>query len=215
MIEKISNQLATVVGNSLHFDEDNKEVLAYGAFVIIQTIWSLSLIIIFGIIFNVLVEACVISLVGATLRKYSGGVHATAPNRCAIIGAIMSVGLALLLSVFKINLIITLSIVFTAVSFFFTYYCILKFCPVDTPNKPIVKIETRARLKKASINLVHIFLFSTIIFYVLYFVGNKYFLLSIATAMAGGLFNQSVSLTPVGHVIINNIDKLLSHYSTK
>lgn len=210
MVERLSNNLAALIASSLNFDEDNKEVLAYGAFAIIQIIWSITLVVIFGLVFGVLLEAFIISLVGAILRKYSGGVHATAPNRCAVIGVIMSVGLALLINALELNSSVELSFTFTSLCFVVTYFCVFKYSPKDTPNKPIVKVETKVRLKKASLRTVHIFFALTIASYILFISRNNYLILSIVAAISGGLFNQSISLTAPGHFIILNLDKLLN-----
>ncbi|MDF2546786.1 MAG: accessory regulator AgrB [Anaerosolibacter sp.] len=215
MIEKLSSSLAAVIAGYLHLDEDNKEVLAYGAFSIFQTIWSVGLVIIFGLLFGVLLEAFTISLVGAILRKSAGGVHATSPNRCAAIGVIMSVGLALLMNMTEINSGIGLSSIFTLVCFLITYYCIIKFSPMDTPNKPIVKAEVRLRLKKASLKTVHICLMITACSYVFFLSSHNYLALSTATAISGGLLTQAVSLTSFGSSIILNLDKMLNSLSIK
>lgn len=187
MIERISNKLATCIAFNLNMDEDNREVLAYGAFSILQTLWSIFLVIIFGLLFGVVLEALIISAVGAFLRKYSGGVHATAPNRCAIIGVIMSVGLALLVMNLIINLNVILTSMFILFCYIVTYYCICKYCPRDTPNKPIVKPEKRIKLKKSAKRLVHLFGVLTVMSYILFLNGYSYFTLSLGIAISAGL----------------------------
>ena len=215
MIEKLSDSLATLIATPLNLDEDNKEVLAYGAFAVIQTLWSISLVVIFGLVFNVLFESFIISLVGAILRKYSGGAHASTPNRCAIIGVIMSVGLALLISVLGLNSKVILSSIFSLFCFLLTYYCIIQYCPIDTPNKPIVKAEDRVRLKKASLKIVHFFFVLTISSYIVFLSRYNYWALRAGSAIAGGLLSQSLSLTSFGHFIILSLDKVLNSLSSK
>ena len=73
-IENFSEIVVSTISTKLSIgDKDKEEILAYGAFVLIQTIISIIMIGIFGIIFNVLIEALIISVTASFLRRFSGG----------------------------------------------------------------------------------------------------------------------------------------------
>ena len=115
-MEKLCNNIANKVALELSLDQDNKEVIAYGTFALIQTFFSIIFVFIFGLLFHVAFEALIISFTAAILRKYSGGVHASSPGNCTFIGTIVCVGQAVLISllinaVFNFKLVVTLGVV--------------------------------------------------------------------------------------------------------
>lgn len=83
LIERLSNRIGNKIANNLELDKDTEEIIVYGAFSVLQVIWALSCVIILGTVCNVLVESVIIALTAATYRKYSGGIHANTPNKCA------------------------------------------------------------------------------------------------------------------------------------
>ena len=97
-MEKLSNNIANKVASELTLDENNREVIAYGTFALIQMLLSITLVFLFGLLFHVAFEALIISFTGSILRKYSGGVHASSPGICTFIGTIVCVGQAVLIS---------------------------------------------------------------------------------------------------------------------
>jgi len=211
LIEKLSNSLAFKIASTLNMDKDREEVLAYGAFAIFQTLWSIALVIILGAIFDVLLESLTISFTTAMLRKYSGGAHATSPNRCAIIGAIAAVGLALILNRFLVSINPIGIFIFGVISFISAYYIIYKYAPVDTPNKPIIREETKTRLKKLSFKFVHALLVITSALYFLYFSNmDSIISLKIFFSICLGIAWQILTLTSIGHYVIAKADILLN-----
>ncbi len=96
LIEQFSNKIGNKIANSLELDRDTEEIITYGAFSLLQTIWALLCVVVLGAICNVLIESIIITLTAATYRKYSGGIHANTPNKCAFLGAIIFVGFALI-----------------------------------------------------------------------------------------------------------------------
>ncbi|SHK26016.1 accessory gene regulator ArgB-like protein [Tepidibacter formicigenes] len=213
LIEKISRYIGSNISSILNLDNDKKEVIVYGAFIFIQTIWSIFLIILFGLIFNVLLESIIISFSAAFLRKYSGGAHATSPNRCAFIGVIIFNGFAVIISKITINPIFAL--IYGILSFLFTYYIIYKYAPVDTPSKPIKKEETKKRLKKKSIVILHILVLASMILAVLYLNLEDKKILNNIICICIGITWQSVTLTNLGHILTSKLDLTLSKLHIK
>ena len=141
-IEKVANHLAGQISSALKFDKDYEEVLAYGAFSILQTLNTIVLILLFGLLFKVPLEAFVISLGASILRKYSGGAHASTPGRCAVLGVGAFVTLGILVKyLVRFDSIVNLLLVFAC--FGISYFIISKKAPKDTPNKPITNSEVK------------------------------------------------------------------------
>lgn len=210
--ETISNNVATKIASELNLDNDKKEVIAYGTFAFFQTIFSIFLISVFGYIFNTLIEVLVISFTISILRKFSGGVHATSPNNCAIIGTIICVGFAkmvMLLANLLTNINVTL--VLGIIIFLFSYYIIYKLAPVDSKSKPIEKVKKIKRLKKKSILTLNIYAVIILINFFLYYkTGHKKFIIYSLCIYIGVLW-QVFTLTQWGHVVVKKLDNILNY----
>lgn len=208
MIENISKIISFKIASSLKMDKDHEEIIVYGAFNLIQMVWCIILVIIFSIMFGVLEEALIITFTISLLRKYSGGAHASSPNRCAIIGTTVSVGFALIVqqvfSRFNILAVIILGII----SLTFSYYTIYNLAPVDSPAKPIKKLETKQRFKKCSIIVLNILLGIIMILAFIYIKYRRSILLNIIECMYLAVLWQAFTLTTAGHKILNKF-KLL------
>ena len=84
VFERLSGWMADRLGQALGSDKDRVAVMAYGAYSLLYTIWSMLLLIVFGVITDVLVEVLAVSLAASLLRRTSGGAHASSPHRCAL-----------------------------------------------------------------------------------------------------------------------------------
>ncbi|MFZ5967041.1 MAG: accessory gene regulator ArgB-like protein [Bacillota bacterium] len=206
-IERASNFLAYHISMLLDYDKDHEEVLAYGAFVIIQTFINILCVVIFGKIFGVTLEALIISIVASLLRKYSGGVHATSPGRCIAIGTIGFVGMALL-----VDLLVRTNITFVAVSnvlsLLSVIFIITKYAPVDTPDKRIVDKAKRERLRRQALEALAFLTLLQIIFWLLYFYFQFSILLNLIISICLGVIWQSFTLTALGHAFIIRLDMI-------
>ena len=211
-MEKLSNNIANKVALELSLDEDNRQVIAYGAFALIQMILSIIFVFLFGMLFHVAFEALIISFSGSILRKYSGGVHASSPWICNLIGIIICVGQAIIISLLispAINL--KLITILGVVTFAWSFYIIYKLAPVDSDSKPIVKKEKRNRMKKGSIILLSVYLIITVFLTMLYIrSGERNFLFYLLCLYSGTLW-QVFTLTAPGHLFLGKVDTILNH----
>lgn len=209
LIEKISNELGYRITSALKLDKDQEEIIAYGAFCLMQVLWAIFWVIIFGLIFNVLTGAIIITFTIAALRKYSGGAHFSSPNSCAVIGGIVCTALALITDkvfpLFDVKILIILGIICLAIS----YFIVIKLAPVDSSAKPIRKVETRQRLKRQSIFTLNVLLVIMGILLFTYFKYNNVFLLRSAESICLAIMWQTLTLTSVGHNVFNKIDNFL------
>lgn len=208
-IEKLSKIIASRISTNLSIDNDHEEVLAYGAFAFLQMVVSIFMVVVFGAIFNVLLEIMVISFSAAALRKYSGGAHATTPMSCAISGMIVFGVLSFLVKylIIKVDFIYILLALFSA--FIFVFYVMYKYSPVGSVNKPLKKETTRSRLKKQSMECVLLLLIVDVILTSIYFQTKSYYLQLVAVCISVGIVWQSITLVSLGHYIIDKLDKFL------
>lgn len=209
-MEKLIDRFSSKVAEELSLDKDKKEVLSYGIFAILNTSISIFLIAVFGIVFKVAIEALIVAFIGSSFRKYSGGVHASSPDRCAAIGTVICVGQAL----FFVNLImpiinLTFCLAIGAVVFAIAFYLVNKLAPVDSPSKPIRTEEKRIRMKKGSILSLSVYILISVINISLYTAAGEKRFLAYSLCIYGGVAWQVFTLTRVGHNTINKIDTFL------
>lgn len=208
-IEKWSKIIASEISKKLSLDDDNEEVLAYGTFAFLQMAISIFMIIIFGIILDVLKEIILISFSAAILRKYSGGAHATTPMNCAISGAIVFGGIALIVKhiIMKIDYVYILVMLF--MTFAFTFIVMIKHSPVGSVNKPLRKEANRKRLKKQSLECTFLFFILIIAFVIKYLLTKNFYWQMIAVCISSGIAWQSITLVSLGHYIIDKLEWIL------
>lgn len=208
-IEKFSKIIAAGISKNISMDSDKEEVIAYGAFILMQTIISILMVVVFGVVFNVLLEALIISFAAAGLRKFSGGAHATSPVSCAIIGMIVFGMLALLVKHFIINLDFLYIAIGMVICFAFAYYIMYKYSPVGTVTKPLKNENKRKRLREKSIKLIIYLFIANISLIILYVQTRQIILLNIAICISVGIVWQSITLVSLGHEIIYMMDKII------
>lgn len=210
-MEKLTNNIAAKVVSELNLDKDNKEVIAYGIFAMIQIALSIILVIIFGLIFHVVIEALIICFAGSILRKYSGGAHAGSPGNCLFIGTVICVGPAMVF-LYLISPFINMEMILCMGIMIFTgsYYLIYKLAPVDSAAKPIKRVEKKIRMKKGSIFILSIYLIITIINVAAYvYLRDRRFLVY-SLCLYGGIGWQVFTLTKAGHITMNKMDSFFN-----
>jgi accessory gene regulator B len=209
-MEKFSKSVAAKLANELEYDNDKREVMAYGAFALTQMVISVGLVMIFGFVFHVVIEALIISFTASILRKYSGGVHASSPNTCTFLGIVVCVGFALVIKLALAPWIGINEFLIVGVSLFaWSFYTINKLAPVDTPNKPIRSEAKRNRMRKGSFAVIGIYILILCInlFVYIYFDWDAFFVYTICLTF--GVFWQVFTLTRTGHRVIERLDLIL------
>ena len=214
-MEKLTNDIAKKLAAELKLDNNSREIIAYGMFALIHIALSIILVIVFGLIFHVTLEALIICFSGSILRKYSGGAHASSPGRCAAIGTFICVGQALLFlyllgSVINLKLLLFLGIVI----FVWSYYFVYKLAPVDSLAKPIKTKEKKIRMKKRSIFLLSTYIIIVVINVAIYILLRDTRFLIYSLCIYGGVAWQIFTLTRVGNIIMNKMDAFLNQIVT-
>lgn len=213
LFEKIANNISSKMASELKLDKDKEEIIAYGAYSLLQSTWSFLLIALFGFIFGVFLSAVVSSFAAAFLRKYSGGAHASSPNRCGIIGVIIFIAIALFIDkvILGLNIRLMYILIFMGLAYLFTYLLVYRLCPVDSHNKPIKKETKKKRLRKSSFILISIMAIVCLFSIFVYSKTQNLLYLKIAISITIGLAWQSFTLTSYGHQFTNTLDALLKN----
>ncbi|BAH07807.1 hypothetical protein CKR_2756 [Clostridium kluyveri NBRC 12016] len=193
----------------LTIDKDREQIIVYGAINLIQTIFSILWIVIAGFILGVLYEALIFSTTASILRKYSGGVHASSPNRCIIIGTVLSSAVGLVIDKFSYDISLTNTI---AMGIFFitaSFIIVILKAPVDSIKKPITNTNMKKKFKKNSIITLIVFSIVIVILSTLYETTLKPYYLKIIHSIILGILWQSITLTKMGTTIFEKVDFIL------
>lgn len=139
MAEIISQKIVTVNGN-----REDKEIYVYGLQILLNTFFSISIVMLIGLIFNELWGTVVFLFCYCFLRVFAGGLHANTNNMCMTIfigGYIfMSIILNCIEVAFNARVICVLILINVS---------ILLLAPVDVPNNPIPISKKKVMKKKA------------------------------------------------------------------
>ena len=206
-LDEISNNIAEKISVELKFDSDKKQVIAYGAFVLIQTIISITIVFVFGLILGVGYEAILISFTASILRKYSGGAHASTPLNCIIIGTVICLSEALFVNIvvgFSLDFLIILII--GVLIFFIAILTIYILVPVDNVAKPIKSAIKKKRMKKQSYMVLGIYLLVVIVSMLIYFKSSQHIALVTTLCIYLGILWQVFTLTKSGHSFLKKVD---------
>src|SRR5690554_2413293 len=206
MIQKISNSMALRIGEALKLGKERRDIIAYGAFGLLQFIWSVILVAIPAVLLNVLREAMVMSFAAAIFRKSSGGVHATSPGRCAVIGAVVFNGMSFAVKAVHTEFRAIYYIIYLVFCLLLSYIVICRYSPVDTPNKPITNHEMKKKLRRASFITMHVYVIIILVLTVLLLYTDSFVLSSILLSLSTGILLQAFTLTMSGHHVITYID---------
>ena len=204
MIEFIVGEISNKLRIELNLDDEKYSIIKYGIFALIQILTSIFMVGLFGKLLGVFIESLLISFIGAILRKYSGGAHASTPFSCSIIGIIFTVLPAYKIKrgYYSIYWIIFYGVILYIVALIIIY----KLAPVDSPNKRINKREKIKKLKKGSIIILTIYMV-IVIFNILFYniTKNNIFLVYSSCIYIGTLW-QVFTLTKLGHIIVKILD---------
>ncbi|WP_195262572.1 MULTISPECIES: accessory gene regulator B family protein [unclassified Clostridium] len=206
-LELFCKKISYNLKKELNLDDDKRSIIEYGLYAVVHMVISILSVGLFGILFDVMIESLIISFVQAILRKYSGGVHASTPFNCILIGIVVAVLPAYFIENIKLN--ITYMIFIGIIIYISSLSIIYKLAPVDSPNKPIKKEEKIKRLKKSSIIILTIYMVIVSYNIIMYYINKNNTFLVYSACIYFGVLWQVLTLTKHGHTIVNAIDSLL------
>lgn len=198
-MELIAKKIAKTISESINYDFEQEEIIAYGLIAIIQIFFSMFFVIVLSLLFHVLPEALILLFSVSILRKYSGGTHANSIELCTITSVLYSVGFALISKLFALYLNNYQLILFSIIIFIFSYYIIYKYAPVDSPNKQIKTPKKINRMRKGSFIVLTFYLIISILFISLSQIYKIW--TSLLISLIFGMIWQITSLTKFGALI--------------
>lgn len=206
----LTDKLSEKISTELNYDSEKSAVISYGIFAVLQILASLALITLLGLLFGIVLEALIVSFSISILRQYSGGVHATRPSICLIIGTIATVALAvishyLIHAIDNTTIIVFANFVFIAL----TYFYVIKYAPVDSQEKPIKTLDKRKRMKKLSLIVLSVYLLIIILLVILATVHNKSVYLEYSLCISLATLWQCFNLTKKGHRLLRKVDSVI------
>ena len=210
VIEKISLNLSQKLGMRLNKNEEEILILNYGMFMILHTFIAIVATVFMGIVTGTFVEMMIVSITSAWLKRYSGGIHASSPERCIIIGLVLSYLLAKISININENINMNGIFIFVIISFLFSYYIIYKKCPVGSKNKPLKNQETRKKLKIKSFKLITLYLLTVLSLICISTSFNIVYIKKIVLCIIFGTLVQIIVLTKVGEFLIKLLDNTLN-----
>ncbi|MFT8342219.1 MAG: accessory gene regulator B family protein [Clostridium beijerinckii] len=211
----LAEKIATKIGNNaklfLNINEEQEQIIVYGAINLFQMLFAILWVIIAGLLFGVFYEALIFSISASILRKYSGGVHASSPSRCVIIGAFSAALAGILINniFYSINSITVAVISVTII--IFAFITVFRNAPVDSIKKPIKNIETRKQFKRKSIFVIFIFSFIIIILFMLNEKFSELYYIKLIESIGVGVLWQTITLTKNGINFLNKVDSALKY----
>ena len=182
---------------------------------IIHTFIGIIITILVGLITGMIIEISLITITSALFKRYTGGVHASTPEICLIIGIILSLILSMVCRFISINTDINNIALIGIIIIVFSYYMIYYKCPVPSRNKPLNNEKTRNKLKKKAFTLLKIYTILLIILYIIFYILKLSIVKSIIVSFMLGLFLQIVVLTNIGTKFINLLDKVFVFFINK
>lgn len=215
----LTEKMAVKVGNNaklfLNVNEEQEQIIIYGAICLFQIIFAFLWVMIVGLFFGVFYEALIFTIAVSIFRKYSGGAHASSSSRCIIIGTILAVAAGSLVDKILYTLNISTVIILSMAFMIFAFITVLKNAPVDSIKKPITDIETREQFKRKSIFVIFVFSFIIIILFILCQRFSESYFIKLIESISLGVLWQTVTLTKSGISFLNKVDFVLKYIMYK
>lgn len=137
MINNLSKRFADRLLSDGTITQEEYELYVYGLFMLLSQIMFLIVICIIGISIGCILESIIFYIAFQFIRGYAGGYHAATETKCEILSTLSvlaCVGIIKLSKFYDFQIAMIISTVLSVI-------CILAFCPLDTPEKPLSEKE--------------------------------------------------------------------------
>lgn len=181
IISFLSNRLADFLCEKEIIEKEQKPIYKYGIEIIISSMIGFLLIFTIGLIFGMLIKACIFYMVFVYTRIYTGGYHASSYLKCNMVLLIIYLWVLF----FSEMLISSYSIIVHLMILIMYISSIFGFAPITNANKPMGEDEIKKNRKKS----ILISIVWCVLSLGLYFLSVKY---AIVTALT--LFSISMLL---------------------
>src|SRR5659263_450640 len=167
-MEKLARKLASNIAIALNYGNEREQVIAYGLIAMIQIFVTVFLVLVFGLLTGVPIEALIICFSVSILRKYSGGAHAGSIELCTTIAIIYITTFSLISRYLLSGVLNSYAMaIIILVIYTLSFFAIYKFAPVDSPNKPIKTEKKKKRMRKGSFTITTIYFALSVILFLL------------------------------------------------
>lgn len=213
--EQWTKDQAAQIAEALGYGEDKRDIIAYGLFALVHTVLAIVVTAIVGVLCGVMIEALILSFTIAILRKVSGGIHATSPGRCLVIGTVVCIvgafGGRILGSIHPLGILLIDGIIYI-----WAYRIIKAKAPVDSHAKPISNLKKQAFLKKKSLHILTFYMVMVMVMSLMSMQMDNHLSLRIySSCILLGYSWQVMTLIPTGKWIIQKGDFLLINILTQ
>ncbi len=136
MFSKMSVKITETLESKGIIQESGKEICAYGIRQILSSLLNIVTMLLIGIAMNMLLQAVIFTLAYIPVRIFAGGFHASTPQRCWAVSAIMQIivlGILKYISESHYELLTITSLIASII--------IALLSPVEDMNKPLDKKE--------------------------------------------------------------------------
>ncbi len=201
-LHKLAELSAGFLAKRLQLDEEKREIISYGAFVLIQNLFTLTIVAAIAALAGILRETLVIVLVFGALRVLGGGIHFQTAAGCIVTSAVvlplLGFASAVLSSPFYSVSAPGQAFLLAAISIF-SLAAILLFVPKEHQNHPLSG-ERKKILRRSTLAVGCIFI-------AVMFCSASGFIFSRAEAVPVGmaLVFQSLNLVPAGEILVNRV----------
>lgn len=200
----ICNKISFYFKVNLDMEEDDRQVIEYALFVILGSLIEFGAIFFIAYLLEMLKYTIILVFSFMVFRIFSGGVHCSTYKNCFIVSVGTIIFFSGIIKAFEILINYKVVIGLYVIINIYSGYCILKYVPGDTNNRPIKDELEKIKFKKYTTFVL--FVFDIVI---LYFIHYKVNYAYIASGLMG-LFLQIVSTTPIGYLFIKKIDNIIN-----
>lgn len=191
---------------ALGYDAEKEAVVAYGMIAIVQVLITLLLVIVFGLLVGAVVEALIICLSVSMLRRYSGGAHAFSADFCTVLTVVYCTLASLLarwaaLAYQPVAMMVAIITVYGS-----GFALLLRYAPVDSPNKPIRSQAKIRRMRRNSLILTAFYLALQLLCYFLS--PSAQVFQSYGISLLLGVSWQVFTCTPLGAILLQKLNDL-------
>lgn len=143
MIKKISDTIANKIA-LYSLNEENKEIYSYGLQILINTICSISIVLVLGILFNEFIGTTAFLLCYCLFRLFAGGLHVSTNARCIMtfVCGYVVVCVCVKTVIISLNVIVIISLMIINLA-------VILFAPVDDIYNPI-SIRKKREMKRVA-----------------------------------------------------------------
>ena len=207
-METLAKKVACNISTQMNYDENKRDVIAYGLTAIFQMVFIFIIITIIGLLLGIWYECIIIYLGVGIIRKSTGGAHSQTMNGCIII-SVLSITSLSFVSGYLLNLHINtgVNILISLIVYIICFICFYQRVPVDSPNKPIVKPEKIKKLRKQSFLILTFLFLLSVIFILLAINYERFYSLTMIIRLT--MLWQVFTLTNIGIKFFERFDSKL------